>query len=114
MDYFYAASPFGNGGLADFYLKASYKPCDKFDASVALHQFSSATKIADYDTKSFGQELDLVVSYHLTKQITFEGGYSHYWTTNLLCYSSVKNVNNPKPGANWGYLMIDIQPVFFK
>lgn len=114
MDYFYVASPFGNGGLADYYLKASYKPCDKFDASATLHQFSSATKIADYDTKSFGQELDLVGAYHLTKQITFEGGYSHYWTTNLLCYSSVKNVNNPKPGANWGYLMIDIQPVFFK
>jgi hypothetical protein len=114
MDYFYVASPFGKGGLTDYYLKASYNPCDKFNALVGLHQFSNATKIGDYDTKSFGQELDLVGSYHLTKQITLEGGYSHYWTTDLLCSSSVKNVNNPKPGANWGYLMINIQPDFVK
>ena len=114
MDYFYVASPFGKGGLADYYLKASYKPCDNFNASAALHQFSSATKIEDYDTKSFGQELDIVASYHLTKQINFEAGYSHYWTTTLLASSSVKNVTNPKPGANWAYLMINIQPDFFK
>ena len=114
MDYFYVASPFANGGLTDYYLKASYKFSDKFLATGGLHQFSSATKIETFKTKNLGQELDLMASCNLTKQIAFEGGYSHYWTTPLLASPSVKNVGNVRSGANWAYLMINIHPNLYK
>jgi hypothetical protein len=114
MDYFYAASPFGKGGLTDYYFKTKYNASDKFWASADIHQFSSAARVGTFNTKSFGQELDITASYNLTKQISFEGGYSHFWTTALLASPTVKNVANEKSDANWGYLMIIIKPNLFK
>jgi hypothetical protein len=114
MDYFYASSPFGKGGLVDYYFKTKYKASDKFWVTADIHQFSSAARVAGHDTKSFGQELDLTASYSLTKQISFEGGYSHFWNTALLTTPTVKNVVNAKSDANWGYLMLIIKPSFFK
>ncbi len=115
MDYFYAASGFGKGGLVDYYFKTKYKAASgKFWATADIHQFSSAAKVGNYGTKDFGQELDLVASYSLTKAIAFEGGYSHFWNTALLTTPTVKNVPNAKSDANWGYLMLIIKPSFFK
>ena len=117
MDYFYAAAGFGKGGLIDSYLKAKYKSGDKFLLGAELHQFNSASKIivpADpaNTKKSLGQELDIVGTYNLTKQIAFEAGYSHYWSTALLASANVKNITNARSGANWAYLMINIKPAF--
>jgi len=114
MDYFYAASPFGKGGLTDYYFKTKYKASDKFWLSADIHQFSSAARVGTFNTKSFGQELDITTSYSLTKVIAFEGGYSHYWSTALLTSPTVKNVVNAKSEANWGYLMLIIKPNLFK
>ncbi len=114
MDYFYVASPFGKTGLQDVYVKAKYKPSDKFSLSADVHQFTSATNIASSakQSRNFGQEIDLVGTYGLTKQIAFEGGYSHFFPTALLTSASVKNVPNAKSGADWAYLMIIIKPDF--
>lgn len=113
MDYFYAASPFGKGGLTDYYIKAKYKASDKFLLAADLHQFNSATSIGTSDNKkNFGQEIDVVGSYTLTKQIGIEAGYSHFFTTPLLASAAVKNVTNAKTNANWAYVMINIRPDF--
>ena len=113
MDYFYAAATFGKGGLTDYYIKAKYKASDKFLLSTDVHQFNSASAIGTGDNKrNFGQEIDLVGTYTLTKQIAIEGGYAHFFATSLLTSPAVKNVPNAKLNANWAYVMINIKPDF--
>lgn len=112
MDYFYAASPFGKGGLADYYIKSRFTPSAKLWFTADVHQFSSAAKIngAAGDKKSFGQEVDIVGNYSLTKQIILEAGYGHFFNAALLTGATVKNVAAAKSGANWAYLSINIKP----
>lgn len=115
MDYFYVASPFGKGGLSDYYIKAKYKATDRLLLSTDLHQFSSAAKISTTKQKNFGQELDVTGNYSITKQIGIEGGYAHFFATPLLTSPSIKNVRNAKNNANWAYVMISIRPeIIFK
>lgn len=117
MDYFYASSNFGKGGLVDFYLKAKYKWNEKLLLSADLHQFNSASRVLiptdpSNTGKSLGQELDIVGTYVLTGQISFEAGYSHYRSTALLTSVNVKNIANARSDANWAYIMINIRPSF--
>ena len=117
MDYYYAASPFGIGGLTDYYIKLKNKISDKSWLVADFHQFSSATKVTvpsikNNQTKSFGQELDIVYSYNFTKDINFQGGYGHFWSTSLLTSPNVKNVSNSNSNSNWVYIMINIAPQF--
>jgi hypothetical protein len=108
MDYFYAGSPFGQGGLVDYYLKAKLKTSSRFGATADYHHFNSATG----NNKNLGDEIDLVGTFALTKQISIEGGYSHYFSTALLTSSAVKNVSDARASANWAYVMINIKPEF--
>ncbi|BAV07606.1 Alginate export [Filimonas lacunae] len=115
MDYFYAASAFGNTGLLDYYLKLKWKPNAKSVMTADVHQFASASAInnpakPNGSGKSYGQEVDLVYNYAITQQVTLEAGYSHFFTTPSLAY--VKNVSNAKSGADWAYVMINIKPSF--
>ena len=111
MDYYYAANPFGKKGLVDYYIKAKYKS-EKFWLTTDVHQFTSASGITGFDKRSFGQEVDLVASYALTKIISFEGGYSHYFSTAALTSASVKNIPDARSNANWAYVSINIKPEF--
>ncbi len=117
MDYFYAASSFGKGGLTDYYIKTRLKPSDKYWLTADLHQFSSAASIIIPGTdnnrkKSFGQEIDITGTYNITRQISIEGGYCHFFNTALLTSPNVKNVPTAKNGADWAYIMINIKPEF--
>lgn len=112
IDYFYAANSFGKAGLVNYYIKSKYKASDKFSFAADLHQFNSASEVGGFATKNLGQEIDLVGTYSLTKQIGFEAGYARYFTTPLLTSPSVKNVSNAKPSANWAYLIINVKPDF--
>lgn len=117
MDYFYAASPFGKNGLVDYYIKSKYKVSDKFWLTADLHQFNTEAKItmpsnSSNSKKSFGQEIDIVGSYSVSKQIIIEAGYSHFFNTALLTSPAVKNVVDARTGANWAYLGINIKPDF--
>ncbi|WP_153799195.1 alginate export family protein [Foetidibacter luteolus] len=113
MDYFYAANGFGKGGLVDYYVKTKFKASDKFWLTADIHQFSSAAKVPaageDNKKKSFGTELDIVGQYSLTKQVSFEAGYSHFASTSLLSSANVKNIANAQGGNNWAYLMINVK-----
>lgn len=111
MDYFYAANPFGKAGLTDYYLKTRYKLSDKFLLTTDLHQFNSAKNIGTGgDKKNFGQEIDMVGTYTLTKQIGIEAGYAHFFAGPLLTSPTVKNVANARANANWAYVMVNIKP----
>jgi hypothetical protein len=111
MDYFYAVSPFGKGGLADYYIKAKYKASNTLLLSADVHQFSSAARVSTAaNQKNFGQEIDVIGSYSITKQIGIESGYGHFFATPLLTSNSVKNVPNARNNANWVYVMVNIKP----
>jgi hypothetical protein len=117
MDYFYAANSFGNKGLIDYYLKSGLTVSSRLKVSADLHQFFSASKVTNEDKKNvsrnFGTEADLVANYMLTKIISFEAGYSHFFSTSTLTSTEVKNVPNASKNNNWVYLMINIKPSFF-
>lgn len=117
MDYFYAAGPFGDAGLVDYYIKSKLKINDRLTASTDLHHFTSDAVVGNLPSgtknkKVYGQEIDLVASYNLTKTVNIEAGYAHFFSTSVLASPSVKNIANARPGANWAYLMINIRPDF--
>jgi hypothetical protein len=112
MDYFYAANGFGNKGLQDYYIKTKLKAGPKFLLTADVHEFFSASDVAGADTRRFGTEADLTGTLALTKIISFEAGYSHFWNTNTLTSPAVKNITNAQSNSNWAYLMIIIKPEF--
>jgi hypothetical protein len=116
MDYYYAASGFGGHGLQDFYIKSKLKATGKLLLAADVHQFLSASDVTSTNnvsySRNFGTEADVVATYNLTKVISFEAGYSHYWSTSSLVSETVKNVANAKSNSNWAYLMINIKPDF--
>ncbi len=112
MDYFYVADAFGTGGLSDMYLKLRYKPLDKLTLTVDAHQFASTNTVLGTDkvpvsNPTFGQEVDIVGQYAMTKNIGLEGGYSTLAATDAL--AAVKGVATPNKSANWAYLMINLK-----
>ncbi|PSL30866.1 alginate export family protein [Chitinophaga ginsengisoli] len=113
MDYFYVASGFGNRGLQDYYLKTKYKAGSKFQMTGDVHEFYSASDVVVNGaslSRKFGTEADLVAMYALTKVISFEAGYSHFWNTASLTSSTVKNISNAQSNSNWAYVSINIRP----
>ena len=110
MDYFYVASGFGNKGLQDYYIKTKLKTGTKFQLAADVHEFYSASNVAGADTRRFGTEADLTSTYAMTKVISFEAGYSHFWNTAALTSPGVKNITNAQSNSNWAYLMIIIKP----
>lgn len=116
MDYFYVASPFGRGGLFNYYLKSKYKAKDKLFFTLDLHQFASGARLVGNDSSkkhvNLGTELDFITNYSITKAINLEFGYSTMFATSDMASPAVKNVANAKLNNNWAYLMISIKPDF--
>lgn len=117
MDYFYAASAFGNRGLQDYYIKLKYLSRKDLTLNAEVHQFYSASDVPPSGSisysRNFGTELDLIASYSLTKIIGIEGGYSYYRSTDALASPGVKNVTGAQRDNHWAYIMINIKPEFF-
>lgn len=111
MDYFYAGSATGNHGLADYYLKSSFKASNRLSMNLDLHHFSAYSAVPGY-SKTYGQEADLVGNYQLNPIISFEAGYAHFFSAPALSSASVKRISNARSNANWAYLMINIKPEF--
>ena len=115
MDYFYAASPFGERGLVDYYLKSRFKASSSVMINADLHRFKSASEVIANNvklSKSLGTELDITATYTLTPIIGFEAGYAHFFATSTLTSSAVKNVPNARLASNWVYLSINVTPDF--
>ncbi|MHB1921864.1 MAG: alginate export family protein [Chitinophagaceae bacterium] len=117
MDYYYAGSPFGKGGLVDYYVKSELHYSKKISFHFELHQFLSAIALpqpdpGDPNTRNLGAEMDLTAHFKISHTVSLEGGYGHYWGTPLLVSAAVKNVNNARLSSNWAYLMLNITPVF--
>jgi len=115
MDYFYVADGFGSNGLVDYYIKARYK-VDDFLGILDVHRFVLPTAVTGTDgtilEKALGTEVDLVLTYNMTKSISIEGGYAAMFSTPTMSSDKVKNIKNAKDFSTWAYVMISVKPEF--
>lgn len=92
MDYFSNISNSTlNGGLNDLFLRLFYRQKNSpFSAQLDLHNFTSNQKVkvnvnnTDTDMSAFGQEIDLLLMYHLNKATTLEWGASVFLPDELM------------------------------
>ncbi len=92
-------------GLHDFYISAGYNPSgSKFSGSLVLHHFASNKKLVE--ETSFGQEIDLTVSYSFIKGTTLSWGGSLFLPGEIMktFYRTTRGERDDP--AFWSYLMI--------
>lgn len=77
MDYFTdMARHTGQLGLQDNMIKIKINPADAVTAGLDYHYFLSAQKDKTLNSKVFGHETDLVVTYKVNPYVSFESGFS--------------------------------------
>ena len=114
MDYFYVGNHINSVGLLDVNATIAYKK-NKFSAKLIPHMFSAAATVVD-DTgnkmsNGLGTELDLVLNYNWTKDVSFQAGYSHLFATETM---EVLKGGNRNANNNWAWAMITVKPSLFK
>jgi len=114
MDYFYVGNHINSVGLLDVNATIAYQK-DKFSAKLIPHVFSSAATVVDASGKEMdnvlGTELDLVLGYTWTKDVSFQAGYSQMFATETMEVLKGGNSDNTN---NWAWLMITVKPSLFK
>lgn len=115
MDYFYAGNSHQETGLSDNYVVLRFNRNERFDMSLALHQFLSPARIQTEEKRyshDLGQELDLVVAKGINKYSKLEGGLSLYRTTPSINF--IKNRGDARLIQHWIWLSLNVTPRFFK
>ena len=110
MDYFYVGNHTNNVGLKDIYVSSNFKLNRKSNLLLAFHNFSSQAELTGTNKKQLGNELDIVYSYKLQKDIALKMGYSQMFSSEgmeILKGNSDNNTNN------WGWVMLVIKPSLF-
>lgn len=96
-------------GLSDTYLKVDTKPFAGFITDVTFHKFY-LVKQPKKGNKNLGSELDLTLTYPLSSQVSLQGGYSTYFTTNAV--NIAKNITTSSRTPQWVFVMISFKPTF--
>lgn len=121
MDYFYAGSSHGQGGLIDLFMPMSYK-YKKLTLSLNSHYFWSHKDVIDVTVNepdvvmpsNLGFEADFALAYKFSENITFEAGYSQIFATKTLRHLKGKFDLDASVAQNWIWGMITIKPQLFK
>ena len=110
MDYFFVGNHVNNVGLQDMYLKAK-AGIQRFTLSADIHLFNAAAEIAPAASKYLGTELDLVCAWKVDEQLSISFGYSQ-----MLAGTSMELLKGGSSNAihNWAWLMVAVNPVFFR
>lgn len=114
MDYFYVGNHINSVGLIDGYFKLNYS-YKSLMLGLNTHLFNAAANIMDKNVTTsitslpsiLGTELDFTMSYKLTDEVAFQGGYSQIFGTSsmvMLKGGSSSETNN------WAYVMLIIRP----
>lgn len=103
-------------GLRDYYLGVTGKITSKLTADLAGHIFTF-DKDFKYNKmiveKNLGTELDVTLSYTVSKEISIQGGYSMYFNSgSTLKYFKMYNVESHP--QQWAFIMFTIRPQFYK
>jgi hypothetical protein len=114
MDLFYVGGAHENSvGLHDVYIRFKYEPKKNLFFSVNVHRFTAYADVYDVSTeaklnKNLGKEIDVTFGYVISKSLSLQGGYSHFFAENTFVY--LQNLNNANPTQNWAYLMLIVRP----
>lgn len=113
MDYFYVGNHGGNVGLMDIFIPLKYKK-DKFSAALIPHIFSTAATYTDMSgadlDKGLGTEIDLMLTYTISKEVNLQAGYSQMFATETM--QALKG-GNYKNTNNWAWIMLTFKPTFY-
>jgi len=110
MDYFYLGNHTNSVGLIDLHLNANFKIKSKSSIYVALHNFSAAADMGPNVDTQLGNELDLVYTHKLNKEIAFKAGYSHLFASDGM---EALKTNTDGNTNNWAWAMLIIKPTLF-
>jgi hypothetical protein len=108
----------GDGGMVDIFLRLKYIPVKNTTIGADFHFFSLQNNLIDktsediaYLNKGLGQELDLNVSWDISKIFNVKGGYSFFLVTD-----SMEKLQGIEPGNSrfptWVWVMITAKPIF--
>lgn len=107
-----------DGGLVDVFIRFKWIPVKSTTIGADLHFFSLQTNVAmtEYLTpvyldKGLGQELDLNVSWDISKIFNVKGGYSFYLVSESMEYLQ-KIESGTSRFPTWIWVMITAKPVF--
>ncbi len=117
MDYFYVGNHGGSVGLMDIYIPLKYS-VNKFSVALVPHLFSTAATVAiqnegswkDYDN-NLGTEVDLMLSYAMSKEVMLQAGYSQMFATETM---QVLKGGNYENSNSWAWVMLSFKPVFYQ
>ncbi|MCK9398808.1 MAG: alginate export family protein [Bacteroidales bacterium] len=111
----------GDGGIMDIFLRLKWNPVTNTTLAADFHFFSLENNVIDalppmqtsYIPKGLGQELDLNISWDISKIVNLKGGYSCYLVTD-----SMEKLQGIEPGnsrfPSWVWVMITAKPVFLE
>jgi hypothetical protein len=103
-------------GLVDYYggLNTKITPRLSFELTGHIFSFDKDFVYNKVKTaKNLGTESDLVLNFTASKEITIQGGYSHYFNSGSTAkYYKMQGVDaHPQ---QWAYVMFTIKPQFYK
>ena len=115
MDY-YSTTP--EQGLQDYMIKSEYFPTKNLTLNIDYHYFILAENKFDFEDqsiildKNLGHELDFTMKWKIIKEVSFQAGYSFYFTTNTL--QQIKEIQNKELRfPQFAYFMITVKPLLF-
>lgn len=107
-----------NGGIVDIFLRLKWNPVKNTQLGADFHFFNLQNEVIDktkpdikYLSKNLGQELDLNISWDISKIFNLRGGYSFYLVTD-----SMEKLQGIEPGNSrfptWIWVMLTAKPIF--
>jgi len=111
MDYYYVGNHGGSVGLFDIYFSATQK-IGKVSVTGTYHSFGAAADVDASTDNNLGGEFDLNFGFKINPEVGVAGGYSQYFGTDALI--ALRNTGDLNELNNWGWLMVTINPTFFK
>jgi hypothetical protein len=103
-------------GLRDYYFGLTGKLSPKFSSDLSGHIFTFDKDFVYNKVtteKNLGTEMDLMLSYSVSKEVSVQGGYSMYFNSGST-QKYFKMVNVESHPQQWAYIMFTIKPQFYK
>lgn len=112
MDYFYVGNGFSNVGLIDIFLKTKFKLSKKTALIAHYHHFESEATIPGQESRTLGDEIDLILNWNLAKGANLKVGYSQMFASDAMGVIKGRTANT-NDFNNWAWVMFTIKPILF-
>ena len=108
MDFFYVTTYYGGftPGLQNLYAGATWQPLAPLSLKADYHYMATATSLANAN-RSLGHQLELGLSYQVTKDVTASLGYSYMHGTRTM---EILKRSTHRHTLQWAWASIAITP----